>query len=218
MDIQKEWDLFVAHLRTLGVVKIGRNALGVITNLTREGNCSLGYNDIELMWKTWQVAKKQAIPEGFVLVPKKPDVDKAWNIALKRIVPPPKTNDVVQKELMCKKYVDDLCFEQDRILLNYEEMIEAQESAPLKLGDLVEPIDHRYTLASGCERYPYAYVVNTNPFQLMSEEGDMYWCCTVEAGGYKLIKSNDQLPEAVSLRMIREGLLAPVETQEQSHD
>ena len=163
-------------------------------------------------------AKAQAVPEGFVLVPKKPDVDKAWNIALKRIVPPPKTNDVVQKELMCKKYVDDLCFEQDRILLNYEEMIEAQESAPLKLGDLVEPIDHRYTLASGCERYPYAYVVNTNPFQLMSEEGDMYWCCTVEAGGYKLIKSNDQLPEAVSLRMIREGLLAPVEAQGQSND
>lgn len=97
-------------------------------------------------------------------------------------------------------------------------IIEVQESAPLKLGDLVEPIDHRYTLASGCERYPYAYVVNTNPFQLMSEEGDMYWCCTVEAGGYKLIKSNDQLPEAVSLRMIREGLLSPVETQEQSHE
>ena len=165
-----------------------------------------------------QLEKAQAVPEGFVLVPKKPDVDKAWNIALKRIVPPPKTNDVVQKELMCKKYVDDLCFEQDRILLNYEEMIEAQEPAPLKLGDLVEPIDHRYTLASGCERYPYAYVVNTNPFQLMSEEGDMYWCCTVEASGYKLIKSNDQLPEAVSLRMIREGLLSPVETQEPTHD
>jgi hypothetical protein len=62
MDIQKEWDLFVAHLRTLGVVKISRNALGVITNLTREGNCSLGYNDIELMWETWQVRAK-AVPE-----------------------------------------------------------------------------------------------------------------------------------------------------------
>lgn len=74
-------------------------------------------------------AKAQAVPEGFVLVPKKPDVDKAWNIALKRIVPPPKTNDVVQKELMCKKYVDDLCFEQDRILLDYEAMIEAQEQS-----------------------------------------------------------------------------------------
>ena len=70
MDIQKEWDLFVAHLRTLGVVKIGRNALGIITNLTREGNCSLGYNDIELMWKTWQAAKAQVVQEGFVVMPK----------------------------------------------------------------------------------------------------------------------------------------------------
>ena len=65
--------------------------------------------------------------EGFVLMPKKPDVDKAWSIALKRIVPPPKTNDAIQKELMYKKYVDDLCSEQDRILLDYEAMIEAQE-------------------------------------------------------------------------------------------
>ena len=70
MDIQKEWDLFVAHLRTLGVVKIGRNALGIITNLTREGKCSLSYNDIELMWETWQAAKAKAVPEGFVLVKK----------------------------------------------------------------------------------------------------------------------------------------------------
>ena len=77
--------------------------------------------------KKWQAAKAQAVPEGFVLVPKKPDVDKAWDIALKRIVPPPKTNDAIQQELMCKKYVDDLCSEQDRILLDYEAMIEAQE-------------------------------------------------------------------------------------------
>ena len=75
------------------------------------------------------VKKAQAVPEGFVLVPKKPDVDKAWDIALKRIVPPPKTNDAIQQELMCKKYVDDLCSEQDRILLDYEEMIEAQEQS-----------------------------------------------------------------------------------------
>lgn len=114
-----------------------------------------GYVDerVECAWFAYKQAfrrateKAQVVPESnallsasldaiqklgsgdFVLVPKKPDVDKAWNIALKRIVPPPKTNDVVQKELMCKKYVDDLCFEQDRILLNYEEMIEAQEQS-----------------------------------------------------------------------------------------
>jgi hypothetical protein len=69
MDIQKEWDSFVEYLRTKGVVKIGRNALGVITNLVREGSCSLGYNDIELMWETWQ-DKAQAVQEGFVLVEK----------------------------------------------------------------------------------------------------------------------------------------------------
>ena len=74
-----------------------------------------------------ELAKAQAVPEGFVLMPKKPDVDKAWSIALKRIVPPPKTNDAIQKELMYKKYVDDLYSEQDRILLDYEAMIEAQE-------------------------------------------------------------------------------------------
>lgn len=138
-----------------------------------------------------QLEKAQVVPEGFVLVPKEP-TEAMYIAGTDKRQSGGNTADV------------------------YKAMIEAQEPAPLKLGDLVEPIDHRYTLASGCERYPYAYVVNTNPFQLMSEEGDMYWCCTVEAGGYKLIKSNDQLPEAVSLRMIREGLLAPVEARESS--
>ena len=158
-----------------------------------------GFEDdmLNMAWEMWSSAKHsvkaQAVPEGFVLVPKEP-TEAMYIAGTDKRQSGGNTADV------------------------YKAMIEAQEPAPLKLGDLVKPIDHRYTLASGCERYPYAYVVNTNPFQLMSEEGDMYWCCTVEASGYKLIKSNDQLPEAVSLRMIREGLLAPVEAQEQGHD
>ena len=162
-----------------------------------EDDASDIYHRVNTGWAMWKKAinftKAQAVPEGFVLVPKEP-TEAMYIAGTDKRQSGGNTADV------------------------YKAMIEAQESAPLKLGDLVEPIDHRYTLASGCERYPYAYVVNTNPFQLMSEEGDMYWCCTVEAGGYKLIKSNDQLPEAVSLRMIREGLLAPVEAQEQSHE
>lgn len=162
-----------------------------------EDDASDIYHRVNTGWAMWKKAinftKAQAVPEGFVLVPKEP-TEAMYIAGTDKRQSGGNTADV------------------------YKAMIEAQESAPLKLGDLVEPIDHRYTLASGCERYPYAYVVNTNPFQLMSEEGDMYWCCTVEAGGYKLIKSNDQLPEAVSLRMIREGLLSPVEAQEQSHD
>ena len=89
-------------------------------------NHRLNYAFIMGAWMAW---KAQTVPEGFVLMPKKPDVDKAWSIALKRIVPPPKTNDAIQKELMYKKYVDDLYSEQDRILLDYEAMIEAQEQS-----------------------------------------------------------------------------------------
>ena len=171
-----------------------------------------GFEDdmLNMAWEMWSSAKHsvkaQAVPEGFVLVEKTKLMQIVGSAA---IIEP-----ITRGNPLMSKYKTELDF----ILSTVRAMIEAQESAPLKLGDLVEPIDHRYTLASGCERYPYAYVVNTNPFQLMSEEGDMYWCCTVEAGGYKLIKSNDQLPEAVSLRMIREGLLAPVEAQEQSHE
>ena len=171
-----------------------------------------GFEDdmLNMAWEMWSSAKHsvkaQAVPEGFVLVPKEP-TDKTIAHMI---------NTPIEVNLLCDHA--DTFLSEGEAYIAYKAMIEAQEPAPLKLGDLVKPIDHRYTLASGCERYPYAYVVNTNPFQLMSEEGDMYWCCTVEAGGYKLIKSNNQLPEAVSLRMIREGLLAPVETQEQSHE
>ena len=101
-------------------------------NNTDEEDLKVAYESLNTGWAMWLRAKRTAktqVPEGFVLVPKKPDVDKAWDIALKRIVPPPKTNDAIQQELMCKKYVDDLCSEQDRILLDYEAMIEAQEQS-----------------------------------------------------------------------------------------
>ncbi|HFG4486368.1 hypothetical protein [Acinetobacter baumannii] len=75
-----------------------------------------------------------------------------------------------------------------------------------KIGDKVESIDHRYTLASGCERYPYAYVVSLNPFQLMSERGDMHWRTTVKPENFKLISSTETLPEGVLKRMKREFL------------
>ena len=123
MDIQEEKADFEAEFRKTDFYKMN------LVNCFCFINDRYVWDEVQAAWEMWQASKAQAVPEGFVLVPKKPDVDKAWNIALKRIVPPPKINDVVQKELMCKKYVDDLCFEQDRILLNYEEMIEAQEQS-----------------------------------------------------------------------------------------
>lgn len=214
MGIQKEREAFEAYFKDK-YPELHKD----VFDENGDDRAIIGYS---FALSAWQAAKAQAVPEGFVLVLKELSDDLADELA----------SDAFNnsKSLFDYEHRDSLAAQKEQLRLrwcrnkaidyqrNYADMIKAQEPAPLKLGDLVKPIDHRYTLASGCERYPYAYVVNTNPFQLMSEEGDMYWCCTVEAGGYKLIKSNDQLPEAVSLRMIREGLLSPVETQEQSHE
>ena len=152
--------------------------------------------------EAWQAAKASAVPDGYCVVPKEP------------------TQELLNKmqDFFVGAFENGLTGGQS-IHCAYIAMIEAaQEPTPLKVGDLVEPKDYRYILASGACRYPYAYVVNTNPFQLMSEEGDMYWCCTVEVDGYKLLKSNVQLPKGVVDRMIREGLIAPVEAQEPAND
>ncbi|MEO4131910.1 hypothetical protein [Acinetobacter pittii] len=70
-DLNKEREAFLGFLRTKGVVKVGWNSLGVLTNLVREAGCTLSYNDIELMQEVWmEKAKAQAVPEGYVLVPK----------------------------------------------------------------------------------------------------------------------------------------------------
>lgn len=82
------------------------------------------------------------------------------------------------------------------------------------IGDFVEPINYRYTLASGCERYQYACVVNLSPFQLISLEGDMYWCVTVEAHHFKIYKSNSIMPPEVLNRMRREGLSIPANSMQ----
>ncbi|WP_289351747.1 hypothetical protein [Acinetobacter baumannii] len=72
-DLNKEREAFLGFLRTKGVVKVGWNSLGVLTNLVREAGCTLSYNDIELMQEVWmEKAKAQAVPEGYCLVPKEP--------------------------------------------------------------------------------------------------------------------------------------------------
>lgn len=95
-------EAFIAHLRTKGIVKIGLNSLGVITNLTREGSCSLGYNDIELMWETWQAAN--AVPEGFVVVPKEPSY-KMWSGIARHLCRYAQTHDRYNPKSL-KKYFD----------------------------------------------------------------------------------------------------------------
>lgn len=59
----KEKEAFLEFLRTKGVIKVGWNSLGVLTNLVREAGCTLSYYDIELMQEAWmEKAKAQALP------------------------------------------------------------------------------------------------------------------------------------------------------------
>lgn len=66
-DLNKEREAFLGFLRTKGVVKVGWNSLGVLTNLVREAGCTLSYNDIELMQEVWmEKAKAQAVPNEII--------------------------------------------------------------------------------------------------------------------------------------------------------
>lgn len=71
VDLNKEREAFLGFLSTKGVIKVGWNSLGVLTNLVREAGCTLGYNEIELMQEVWmEKAKNQLVPETHVLVEK----------------------------------------------------------------------------------------------------------------------------------------------------
>ncbi|MBU3141634.1 hypothetical protein [Acinetobacter nosocomialis] len=82
-DLNKESEAFLGFLRTKGVVKVGWNSLGVLTNLVREAGCTLSYNDIELMQEVWmEKAKAQAVPDTHIVVPKQPTpkmIDATWD-------------------------------------------------------------------------------------------------------------------------------------------
>ena|SRR5690606_16490971 len=59
MDINKERELFLAHMRSIG-------SAGFMFELDEDGN----FDDMSMAyaWSAWQAAKAQAVPEGFVLI------------------------------------------------------------------------------------------------------------------------------------------------------
>lgn len=61
MDINKERELFLAHMRSIGSARF-------MFDLDEDGN----FDDMSMAyaWSAWQAAKAQAVPEGFILVEK----------------------------------------------------------------------------------------------------------------------------------------------------
>ena len=78
MDIQKEKIAHEKHLLSQGVdfkylPNIQYNELENVYELIEWGEeYSEALNEINSSWCTWQAAKAQAIPDGFVVVPKEP--------------------------------------------------------------------------------------------------------------------------------------------------
>lgn len=87
MDIQKEKIAHEKHLLSQGVdfkylPNIQYNELENVYELIEwDEEYSEALNEINSSWCTWQAAKAQAVPEGFVLMPKEPTKDTLIEIA-----------------------------------------------------------------------------------------------------------------------------------------
>ncbi len=108
MDIQKEREAFVENYRK--VYKVDKslfvNDSGEFTDLFCQD-----------AWVMWQAAKAQAVPEGFVLVPKEP-TDKT----IARMI-----NTPIEVNLLCDHA--DIFLSEGEAYIAYQAMIEAQEQA-----------------------------------------------------------------------------------------
>lgn len=60
----------------------------------------------------------------------------AWGIAVSRIIPPPKGGDPIVREIAIKKYADDLLLEQDRIIADFNAVVDALDGFVLVPRDM----------------------------------------------------------------------------------
>jgi len=120
MDFQKEKELFLAHMRSIG-------SAGFMFELDEDGN----FDDMSMSyaWSAWQAAKAQAVPEGFVLVKKELPEQIAEKMAIDRIDKPRHENDPVWSEIAEQSYKDQVKSKKWEFWRDYKAMIEAQEPA-----------------------------------------------------------------------------------------
>ena len=74
MDIEKERELFLAHMRSIG-------SAGFMFELDEDGN----FDDMSMAyaWSAWQAAKSQAVPEWFDYTKQSPQMDGNYQIFIK---------------------------------------------------------------------------------------------------------------------------------------
>ena len=121
MGIQKEKIAHEKHLLSQGVdfkylPNIQYSELENVYELIEwDEEYSEALNEINSSWCTWQAAKAQAVPEGFVLVLKEPTEQ-----ILNRM-----TNTPIEVNHLCDNA--DIFLSEDEARIAYKAMIEAQE-------------------------------------------------------------------------------------------
>lgn len=80
-------------------------------------------------WEAWIFVKNQAIPDGFVVVPKELPEQIAEKMAIDRIDKPRHENDPVWSKIAEQSYKDKVKFKKWEFWRDYKAMIEAQGSA-----------------------------------------------------------------------------------------
>lgn len=80
MDIEKERETFEALYKPCDRIAFCFG-LKKYVQLSREDNDSEIVDHANQCWELWQAAKTQAVPEGYVLVPKEPTKDTLIEIA-----------------------------------------------------------------------------------------------------------------------------------------
>lgn len=96
------------------------------------------------------------------------------------------------------KYGDVICkceseYARDTIF----RLVDIELRSDLAVGDVVEPADDQFQLASGCSRYEHAVVVSLSPFILVSECTTMRWQSTVTKERFRKIgEASDGLIKA----------------------
>ena len=133
MDIQKEKIAHEKHLLSQGVdfkylPNIQYSELENVYELIEwDEEYSEALNEINSSWCTWQAAKTQAVPEGFVLVKKELPEQIAEKMAIDRIDKPRHENDPVWREIAEQSYKDQVKSKKWEFWRDYKAMIEAQE-------------------------------------------------------------------------------------------
>lgn len=129
----------------------------------------------------------------------------AWNIAVERIIPPPKGGDSIVREIALKKYTDDLLSEEERIIADFNAVVDALDGFVLMPSGVLDLTRFMCETWTEIDKFVYKNCQNLELYPLI--QGSKTQSAIRKIGKQKFN------PFAVGA-----GIQAVIEAQEQSYD